>query len=448
MGRNKQVVVAVLVIFLMALVWGVAACGEGDTSSSTTASSVVSSTAPTSGDTATTASTAAGSTDSTVAKPTKTAELKIGGSIPLSGPPSAAGLAFKQGWELAFDAVNAAGGIVVGDTAYTVTLLVEDSKGTAEGGTTVATKLCMKEGVKFLMGDISDFMVPPLYAVTSKAGALLFESSAINAKDIPGNVGEVSPDRPLLIRSSPASSELDILPANYLVENYPNAKKVALIALSFADFDSYEDVLTTKWAPLGLTICAFERIAVDTVDFVPMITRILESNPDCIDLMRCAIAQFPMIIKTARDQGFTGPIMYGQPTDIMYAKLAGDDTTDVFGTGLFMDAPDLPEATATAIAEGRAKYGDDLVSDSILAYDQAKLLVQMIEKAQSIDPAEVEKTFETLTNPGDLQSIFGPAFAGGLETTGVNHVLVKPWPLARMMNGQGELIGFFTVDVP
>ncbi len=237
MGRNKQVVVAVLVIFLMALVWGVAACGEGDTSSSTTASSVVSSTAPTSGDTATTtASTAAGSTDSTVAKPTKTAELKIGGSIPLSGPPSAAGLAFKEGWELAFDAVNAAGGIVVGDTAYTVTLLVEDSKGTAEGGTTVATKLCMKEGVKFLMGDISDFMIPPLYAVTSKAGALLFETTVMNAKDIPGNVGEVGPDRPLLIRSSPASSELDILPANYLVENYPNAKKVALIALVLRRF--------------------------------------------------------------------------------------------------------------------------------------------------------------------------------------------------------------------
>ncbi len=49
-----------------------------------------------------------------------------------------------------------------------------------------------------------------------------------------------------------------------------------------------------------------------------------------------------MIIKTARDQGFTGPIMYGQPTDIMYAKLAGDDTTDVFGTGLYHGRPGSP----------------------------------------------------------------------------------------------------------
>jgi branched-chain amino acid transport system substrate-binding protein len=368
--------------------------------------------------------------------------------MPLSGPPSAAGLAFKQGWELAFDAVNAAGGIVVGDTAYTVKLMVEDSKGSAEGGTTAATKLCMKEGAKFLMGDISDFMVPPLYAVTSKAGALLFVSTMMNSKDIPGSVGQVGPDQPLLIHSAPPSSELDILPAQYLVENYPNAKKVALIALSFPDFDSYKDVLTTKWAPLGLTISAYERITVDAVDFVPMITRILESKPDCIDLMRCAIAQFPMIIKTARDQGFTGPIMYGMPTDIMYAKLAGDTISDVFGTGLYMDAPDLPPATAKAIADGRAKYGQDLVSDSILAYDQAMLLVQMIEKAQSIDPQVVEKTFETLTNPGDLQSIFGPAHAGGAKTTGVNRVLVKPWPMARITNGQGEMIGFFTVDIP
>jgi hypothetical protein len=113
-----------------------------------------------------------------------------------------------------------------------------------------------------------------------------------------------------------------------------------------------------------------------------------------------------------------------------------------------MDSPDLPDAAKKAIAAGRAKYGDDMVSDAIGAYDQAMLLVQMIEAAQSIDPAVVEATFETLTNPGDLQSIYGPSYAGGLETTGVNHVLVKPCPLARIMDGQGELIGLFTVDVP
>jgi branched-chain amino acid transport system substrate-binding protein len=442
MTHKKLGVCLVSVILLIAFVCSLAACGENDASSSTTTASITEST------TATTGGTTPASTAETAATPTKTAELIIGGSQPLSGPPSASGIAFKEGWQLAFDEVNAAGGIVVGDTAYTIKLMVEDSKGTAEGGTTVATKLCMKEGAKFLMGDISDFMVPPLYAVTSKAGALLFVSTMMNGKDIPGAVGQVGEDAPLLIHSGPPSSDLDILPAQYLAKTYPNAKKVALIALAFPDFDSYKDVITEKWAPLGLSVCSYERITVDAVDFVPMMTRILETKPDCICLLRSAMPQLPMIFKTVRDQGFTGPIMYSMPTDIMYAKLAGDNITDVFGTGLYMDSPDLPDATKKAIAAGRAKYGNDLVSDSILAYDQAMLLVQMIQKAQSIDPQVVEKTFETLTNPGDLQSIFGPAHAGGAKTTGVNRILVKPWPLARLVNGQGEMIGFSTVDIP
>jgi branched-chain amino acid transport system substrate-binding protein len=400
--------------------------------------------------TTTPATTAATTTTSatTATTPLVQKTLAIGASIPLTGPPSAAGIAFKAGWQLAFDQVNEAGGIKIGNTIYKIQFMAEDSQASAEGGATAATKLCLQEGVKFVMGDIADFMIPPIYKITSQAGALFFMSLPINAKDIPGNVAEVGPDKPLLIRAAPASSEIDILPAQYLVKNYPNAKSVALVALNFPDYDSYKDVLTTKWAPLGLKISDYERIGTDDVDFMPMMSRLLATKPDAIDLMRTAMSQFPMIIKTARDQGFTGPIMYAMPTDIAYAALAGPNISDVFGTGLAMDDPNLPQATKDAIALGRAKLGKDFVSDSLTAYDQAMLLVQMIQKAQSIDPMDVQKTFETLTNPGDLQSIFGPAHAGGLKTTGVNHVLVKPWPMALMMNGKGQSLGMFTVDVP
>jgi branched-chain amino acid transport system substrate-binding protein len=423
------------------MVWGIAACGGDETTETTVAPDGTETTsAPDSSD-STTETSAPG-------EPTKTEELKIGASIPLSGPPSAAGIAFKAGWEMAFDEVNAAGGIVIGDTAYTIKFMAEDSEASAEGGTTAATKLCLQEGVKFLMGDIADFMVPPIYDVTSEAGTLFFVSLPINAADIPGNIAVPAPDKPLLIWSMPSSSQLDLVCPNYLVENYPDAKKIALLALDFPEYDAYKEVMTEKLAPLGLEVTGYERVATDAVDFVPVTTRMLEGKPDVIYLLRSAMSQFPMIIKTARDQGFTGPIMYSTPTDIAYAALAGDNVTDVFGTGLCMDDDDLPASVKDPIAAGRAKYGDQFVSDSILAYDQAKLLVQMIEKAQSIDPEVVQSTFETLTNAGDLTSIFGPAYAGGEETDGVNHVLVKPWPLSRMTDGVPEHVDFITIDVP
>lgn len=430
--RLGAIVVASILVLMLGLMAGLAACGGDDTTTAT---------APTSGETT------EGSID-TAAGSGKTEELIIGVSVPLSGPPGPAGIALKAGFEMAFEEVNAAGGIKVGDTAYQVSLIVEDSKATAEGATTAATKLCLQDGAKFIMGDIADFMAVPIYEVTSEAGALFFFTLPINAKDIPGQIAEVGPDKPLYIRACQAGSELDIIPVEFLVENYPDAKKIALVALSFPDYDAYKDVCAVKWAPLGLEITTYERIAPDAIDFVPTVARILESKPDAVNLMRVGMGQFPQLIKTLRDQGFTGPIMYPTPTDIAYAALAGPGMTDIFGTGLAMDDPNLPQATKDAIAKGRAKYGNDFVADSLIAYDQALLLVQMIEKAQSVDPATVEATFETLTNPGDLVSIYGPAYAGGKETTGVNRALCKPWPLSRMVNGQTEFIKFVTPDVP
>jgi hypothetical protein len=86
--------------------------------------------------------------------------------------------------------------------------------------------------------------------------------------------------------------------------------------------------------------------------------------------------------------------------------------------------------------------------DAIFAYDEIMLLAQTLEKAQSTDPQTVQDTFETLTAPGSLQSIFGAAYVGGLETTGVNRVLVRPSSLSHVVNGNGEFIGMFPRDIP
>jgi hypothetical protein len=98
---------------------------------------------------------------------------------------------------------------------------------------------------------------------------------------------------------------------------------------------------------------------------------------------------------------------------------------------------------------GRAKYGrQDFVSDCIFAYDQAVLLPQIIEKAQSANPQLVMDTFETLTTPGDLKSVFDDAYVGGLQTSGANRVLIRPNPMPILVNGKGAYLGMYTVDVP
>ncbi|HLA80682.1 MAG TPA: ABC transporter substrate-binding protein [Thermoleophilia bacterium] len=431
-------IVACLGIMVL-LLFVVAGCGGG-TETTTTAAGT-----PTTG--AVTTAPTGGETSSTVA-PTKTETLLIGASMPLSGPASVAGLAVANGWKAGVEKVNADGGITIGDTNYKLEIAIEDSKGTADGATTAATKLALQDNAKFILGDIADFMAQAIYAVSGKAGALYFNTLPINGIDVPGAIGTPSPDKPLLLDGAPPESSEDIVGAQYLVENYPNVKNIAVVALSFSDYDAYKEVYTKNWGPLGLTIVSYERFDPPTTDLVPVTTKLLGSKPDAICVSRAAIPHLIGIIKAAREQGFTGPIFYLTPTDISLLTQAGQNVTDVFGTGLAPDDPKLPQAAKDAIADLKAKYGQDFTTDSLVGYGQIVLLAQMIAKAQSVDPAVVEKTFQTLTNPGDLQALNGPAYAGGLETYGVNAILIRPVPISRLVDGTPEFVRMNDIQIP
>ena len=53
---------------------------------------------------------------------------------------------------------------------------------------------------------------------------------------------------------------------------------------------------------------------------------------------------------------------------------------------------------------------------------------------------EVAKTFQTLTNPGDLQALYGPAYASGIKTYGINAITVRPVPISRLVDGKAEFV--------
>ena len=56
----------------------------------------------------------------------------IAGIGPLTGDAASYGISVKQGAEVAINEINAAGGVQVGDTTYTLTLIFEDDEATEE----------------------------------------------------------------------------------------------------------------------------------------------------------------------------------------------------------------------------------------------------------------------------------------------------------------------------
>lgn len=79
--------------------------------------------------------------------------VKIGVTVPFSGPAAQSGLALRQGMTVAGDEWNAKGGVVVDGKPLKVELLFEDTQDNPAQGVSAAQKLITDSRVNFLIGD-------------------------------------------------------------------------------------------------------------------------------------------------------------------------------------------------------------------------------------------------------------------------------------------------------
>lgn len=370
--------------------------------------------------------------------------LKVGANLPLTGPASVAGLAFKQGWDMAVEKINNEGGIKIGGETYKLDLLIEDDMASPESASTAAQKLCYQDNVKFMFSSLAAVLNAPAYDIAKESGALTIISLAPSSETSPGAYFGVGSDKPLLIRFGFAGDENSVYTFKYLAENYPNVKTVGMMALDFPEYRQLNEKYNTDLAPLGMTVGPdYELFPADCMDFTPYVSRLLATKPDAIFIYASAPPHSTLIMKTAREAGFNGPVVYGPPLDPTFVLGAAPNLSDFITPGFPMDASNLPGPVKDAIELGRAKYGNDLVQDALNAYDLILVYSQLMEKAKSTDPQKVLETFETLTKPGDLKSIYGDSNAMGAETIGVNRILKRPVPVSVIKNGQGQYIGMF-----
>ena len=86
-------------------------------------------------------------------------EIKIGAVLPLTGPFVASGTYFKQGYTMAIDEVNQAGGLDVGGHKYTISLTILDDGSDATRSRSLVEKLVTDQHVNFLLGGYDTSLV-------------------------------------------------------------------------------------------------------------------------------------------------------------------------------------------------------------------------------------------------------------------------------------------------
>jgi len=364
--------------------------------------------------------------------------LNIGAVWGMTGPFSAGELLMVKGEAICKDWINSKGGITVKGQKYLINMIDFDNKSTGDGSVTGAQKLVFQDKVKFVIGDVVGFTIEATRSITDPNKVLYFTSEYDTpSTNFPYTVGAYF----AYWASKPALYD-------YLVKAYPNVKTVTL---------AHQDELSNKMADdkaiemiksHGLTLLHDETYPMGVSDHLPLVTKLVATHPDVIDFNMESNVGAADIVKNARQLGFKGPLLYNSPTDInSLISMIGNPaySTDFILPAFDPNTPNITPLLTQIIKLWDNAYHTPFYVDALRGWDPLYCVVQAIEKAQSLDPADVVKALQTMDT---IDTAEGPAKIGGQKTFGFKSMVLPDCPITRVMNGKAEFIGFTPVDVP
>ena len=226
------------------------------------------------------------------------AEIKIGAAEALSGPASQYGQSIKNGFQLAADEINAAGGV----KGNKVALQFEDEAGKKEQAIDVFKKLIFQDKVLMLFGPTLSNSAQAADPIAQAAKVVVFGTSY--TADGITSIGDH------VFRNS--VTESDVLPETLRVAiKAASIKKVAVLygnddVFTKSGYDAFKKALENLKVPVTTT----ETFAKGDVDFKAQLTKIKASGADAI-VLSALIAEGAPIMVQARQLGIDLPVIGG-----------------------------------------------------------------------------------------------------------------------------------------
>ena len=226
------------------------------------------------------------------------ADIKLGAAEALSGPAGQYGQSIKNGFQLAADEINAAGGV----KGNKIALQFEDEAGKKEQAIDVFKKLIFQDKVLMVFGPTLSNSAQAADPIAQAAKVVAFGTS--NTADGITSIGDY------IFRNS--VTEADVLPETLRVAiKHANIKKVAVLygnddVFTKSGYDAFKKTLDNMKVPVTTT----ETFAKGDVDFKAQLTKIKASGADAI-VLSALIAEGAPIMVQARQLGIDLPFIGG-----------------------------------------------------------------------------------------------------------------------------------------
>lgn len=242
--------------------------------------------------------------------------LKIGFVGVTSGPAAAWGTSNLRSMETRAAWLNEIGGIEIGGTTYDIEIVSFDDQKDPKLAIAGMEKMAA-EGISYVVGPNVDDGAAAVRPVAEANGIMYFPYAF-----------------PKSLYEAPASNAVLGMVANYqsgpaiyayLMEN-KGVETVAFVAANESDPLSQRESGVAAAESLGLTVVAAkDTYQSDTTDFTPVLTPVVRLQPDLIVLSGVAPGNAPLLIRSARELGYTGMISTETAQDAtVLAEGAGD----------------------------------------------------------------------------------------------------------------------------
>ncbi len=353
-------------------------------------------------------------------EPGEATEVKIGINYQLTGGVASYGEASVNGIMMAFDEINAAGGIN-GMTIVPVTL---DNKSDAAEATALATRLMVQEGVVAALGPATsgNFMATIPVAMGNSIPIISASATADEGVtvDASGNVNE------FVFRLCFNDSFQGVTMANFAANNL-SAKNAVIIQDNSSDYaKGLAKNFIETFEAAGGTIVAQEGYVAKDKDFNAILTSIKGKDFDVIFLPGY-YQEAGLVIKQARDLGIDVPVLGADGFDSpVLLELAGEAAlNDVYFSNHYSSLDQDP-MVQDFIAAYTEKYGVEPNAFNALGYDLGKYIADAIARAGSTDPVAIKDALKATEN-----------FAGvtGTFSMGEDHNPIKSIVVIGLENG-------------
>lgn len=298
------------------------------------------------------------------------ADIKLGVAEALSGGAAQYGVSIRNGFQLAAEEINAAGGV----NGNKLTLVIEDEQGKKEEAINVFKKLIFQDKVLMVFGPTLSNSAQAADPVAQAAKTVAFGTS--NTADGITSIGNY------VFRNS--VTEADVLPATIeTVRRKTGMKNVAVLygnddVFTKSGYDNFKKALDDQKVPVTTT----ETFAKGDVDFKAQLTKIKGTNPDAI-VLSALLAEGGPIMVQARQLGLNVPVIGGNGMNsVKIFDLAPGGASNNLWIGSPWSIENQTPENTKFIAAYKAKFGSAPDQFSAQSYDALYIVAQGLKNVK------------------------------------------------------------------